>query len=367
MRWTTVVLTVGLTSLAPHASSAQRTLEVDLGASGGGRRTQSIGPGVYGVLIVNLIPDTLYNVSVLVRTVRIEPLPDPGAGEAGFAPGCAKTDSARKALAEAGTALSEEKVKVAVAALRSAVASEPAGCTEGVAALIQSTVFEWPTNVVLEQGEEVEIAVVRLKEGKPDRTWTQIFTTGPVGEWRVSYGFAVPFGGWGKSGAFARGDRPALARFAKDSFIVIDRSAKKGTDAVPILLYHFMRSAGEGKPWARSLTAGLGADIKEPVVLLSHAWTYYQNLTLHGGVLTRRERRLLARYAPGDTVTADLSADQLTEPAFFVRPFVAVTLRFGANPFASNGPKKGSETPKAAAPTAESEKTRTPPRAQPSR
>jgi hypothetical protein len=236
----------------------------------------------------------------------------------------------------------EGALKTAVDRAKDAVRAERDKCANeavGLDSLISTTVFDWPYPVILEPGQEVEVTVTR-NVGAEVRSWKQVFTTGPVGEWRVTYGYAAHFNAWGGTqGPFAK--RQSYYSAPEGSkFLVSRRKDRGGVDLSPAILYHFMPAENESKRVTSGWTAGIGTDLKDPLVVAGYSWTYWQNLNVQLGFLARRERQLLGKYAVGDTIASDLSSEQLTEPTIRIRPHIALTLRFGTNPFASPKPKE---------------------------
>jgi hypothetical protein len=327
---------------------------VHLERDAGSEQKETVAPGTYEIRIINRAPGNRYNLTVLVRTIPIDPLPAPTPllGIAPFpapASACSKTEAAIKALRETKD---ETRVSGLIDSLESALTKEKCEDLRREAnALMDATRQPWDRQVILEPGQEVDVTVSRpAVDGKSNLTWKHTFSTQPRGEWRLSYGFATvfPLGFGSGNGLFGK---PALY-FAKaagsGTYVVTKQTDRSGLDVVPVVGYTFMSTNRLNRALAHSLTAGLGIDLKAPTGIVAYALTYNQNVTLSFGVGFHSEPVLRGTFSPGETITTNLTTDDLNNNKFRVRPVFMLTLRSLKNPFSAAAPtatEKGKEKP----------------------
>lgn len=332
--WMNVIglLLAGIVITPAHS---QDLLTVDL-ATGGQTDTATIAPGRYRVRVVYRIPRYRYTVHVSEHTVPIPPL---DVGLVGMAPG--RCVSLNAALTAFDTVEKEEDVPRLLQDLAKArdEAVAEGGCTSLVVhadSLRERTALVYPDVFNVSKGGFVLAVVTRLPDsGVTGRRWEKVFTTGPRGEWRTSFGYSFPI----LSGIASGGEFADEARYYVDpvedaagAYVIRRQHSRRRADAVPSVFFTFAPADEGGFTWNR-LTVGLGADLTNPAVFLGTGITYNSNLHVTGGLSYRREAMLAGQYAEGDTVSTNLTFDQLHEDVFRLRPFVALTLRFTSNPF----------------------------------
>ena len=352
----TQAITLIWTLSAPVSSplGAQALLVIDLGHENAGENlTASVSPGRYTLRIISRVPGVAYDVSAIRRTIPIAPLAviRDSSSETKLTDPCPELTTAASELNALTVTALEKDVRQRVKDIEAAIQQAGSKCPAAVAAVralvIEKTTYEWPTLIVLEAGQELEVTVVRsTTQGAGASTWRKTWSTGSRGEWRVTYGFGVEGNGWKDRGALGRRES-FYSRAAGDSSFVLARGTdRQGADVLPAIFYSYMPREGLARRRSWGPTAGLGTDLKTPLLLLGYGVTYEQNLAVNIGLLARRDRVLLEKYAGGDTVRTDLTWEQLSREAFRIRPYVAVTLRFGANPFGSGDDEKSKDAPK---------------------
>jgi hypothetical protein len=128
---------------------------------------------------------------------------------------------------------------------------------------------------------------------------------------------------------------------------------------------YFMRIPGEDgfTDWTKftgwrsgdvmgGLTAGVGFDFDNPTVFLGYGVGWGYNVLVTAGVVMHKENRLNGQYTAGQTITENLTSDQLTDSTYKPRAYVGVAFRFGSNPFSSSKTAAPAATTKPASPPA---------------
>jgi hypothetical protein len=298
--------------------------------------TMQVVPGRYSFTLTNRIPTADYRVHFGEVPVEIEALPAFSGKD--FVAGCEKIAAKVSGLeqikreADVPKAIDAFHDEAAVEGVRTSCADD-VELGESLVARTSAAAGEW----TVRRGFLLIVTVSRISSGSTTaEQWKFVFTPGARGAWRITYGFAFPIlRGVADGGVFGNQER-FFARQVGDKFVVTEGRARRDFDAVPTVFYSFIPSGDAGWRW-NALTAGLGLDITKPMVLLGTGVTYNDNILLTAGLGARQEAALLGRYQPGDTLTSNLSEEQLTEQVFRFRPFVSATFRFRTNPFGSGG------------------------------
>jgi hypothetical protein len=357
LRLWTIVL--GLGTLAAKQVSAEspdsaQALIVDL--AGPENDSAQVTPGRYFVSVINLAPKYKYSASVSVEDLSILPLRNPFATAGN---GCDALKAATKTLEHVDR---EENVAAAVGTVNTAVTAggaDPACNLTLIYArqLLGRTTYTHrsPTDIAvyrLGAGMTLRVRVTRTDAtGGSVRVWERVFSTGPKGTWATTFGYAaVMTAGLASHGVFADQVGYTSKDIGDGKFVITPDRDPKRFDLVPAILFSFRKAVDKGgllPGW----TAGLGPDLTTPTVFLGVGWTYWSNLHLSVGAVMRREPRLLGRYSSGDTVTTNLTGDQLVEQVWQPRPYLSVSFRFADNIFKrSSGdgqpqPEKPAATP----------------------
>lgn len=311
-----------LVSLALPAPATALSVVADLAkADPGTTQTVSIPAGAdFDVKIVNMAPLNLYTKKLVVRNIEVEALPSPAA--AGALAACPEL----QALA---SATDEKKVPSLIDALRGA--PQASNCDpQRVAEVIADTMETMKLPVAIQAGQEVVLTVERHAQSSPKvdkAVWTFVWTTGPRGTWRASYGF----------GFFEEDDEEYFTRAGdEEGTFVIHEEADRGDLVIaPAVFFTWARESRKLSNLDHGPTGGLGFDLAKPVVFLGWQVTYNQNFTLNGGVVARPETELEGMYDVGQVLKENLTADQLEDDSSYgAALFLGVSFRFSENPFA---------------------------------
>jgi len=318
---------------------AQETRTFDL-RDAAASDTVTVKPGRYQFSVTSLVPKHGYVVAISQGVEEIGPIHflAPGAGAPLPRPSCQGLIKATSAL---GAATEEPEIAGLIQQVEAAIESlpNPSECQPQIdeAARVKAKTKRIDKDVYnLAAGDYVIVDVSRIEGGIAKPRWKRRYTTGAVGAWRVTYGYAFP-ALWRFSGGdthLIREGRQFFARQVGDtgSVYVIDQQRRtRQFDAVPTVMFSFAPQH-EGR-FTRSWVGGLAADITKPVVFFGPSITYRSNLQLAGGAAFREEKVPIARYSIGDTVRTNLTTEQLQQDEFRLRPFVSITLRFDKNPF----------------------------------
>jgi len=326
-----------LTSTA--AISAPPELQVDLATGAGTERTFQISSGDYQVRIINKVPKLAYSIEVEVSFITIPPLTPPGGGSGTLTQPCQdlSTESGliRNATTEKDVADSVSKIEELLAAGK---------CTDATVIdqakrTMASTSELLPGIYSLGNGQELKIAV-RRGSGDNAKSWTYTFSTPERGHWFSSYGFVfVP----------NRDERYfSLAKEGESGKFTIARKADRLTaDFAPSMFFSWLPRKKEGSDWSFSWSAGLGFDQSNPIVFLGPMWTYNQNISLVGGLVLHKQKRLNGIYLKGENVSENLTEEQLSEQTYRPNLFLGLSFRFSSNPFSTKSdPKPSPAAPK---------------------
>lgn len=343
IRWLLPV-TVCCSVFGISAGYAQDTIVVDLAMT---NATDTVSTGRYAIRVINRLPKGNYVVGISRGSQPIAPI----RATSVQSDDCEALVGAIDALEEA---TSEEQVPALLERLESALAAstDDESCTDQNRAraerVRESTRWTHPTNYALGDAEYLRVNVQRLAaNNRAARTWQKTVVSEPDGGWKVSYGYGIPLLTVG----------PTYRSYATEAvgtrFVVTGDKNRHELDLVPSVFFTYAGGDERGFRWNK-LTAGLGLDLREPVLMLGTGVTYYGNLSVSAGGSVRRESVLRSAYHVGDTLTGAIQNDQLLESAYRFRPYVSLTVRFDRNPFS-----KPQEQPKEAKPaTGETETPR---------
>lgn len=333
-------------------------LIVNLAVDAGSEQKESVGPGTYSIRIINRAPKNTYSITVLVRTIPIPPFSEliPAAQPPDTTTNCGKIAGAIDKLKNTNdekeaARLVHDLDQALEDALKQGQCKDQAKPVQDAKDL---TVRVWEKQVVLESGQEVDVTITRpAGEGKEVK-WKHTFSTQPRGEWRLSYGFATvfPLGFNSGNGLVSKPASYFAKQAGSGTYVITKQTDRSGLDVLPVVGYTFMSTNRLNRGVAHSLTAGLGVDLKTPTGVVAYALTYNQNLTLSFGVGFHSEQVLRGTFSPGDTITTNLTPDDLNNNKFRVRPVFMLTLRSLKNPFsapaaaAEKGKEKSEDKPK---------------------
>lgn len=322
------LLQISIPILVLSSPVAAAAGELDLAAVGpGSTRTLRVEPGELDLRIVHRLPGKEYSIEVLV-----DDLPVPPFTLAGF-----RAPSGSASLAPLGTSLATGCTKAIEDAFALDHEADVPGLLEAnpeCADQIRRLTTESVGSSSIERGQRIKVVVTRAA-----RIWTWIFSAGPRGEWRTSYGFTfVP-----------NDDRKYVTRPGTGDesakFRIFEQDDREELDFVPSVLFSWRPATRAPEKWKRgwSLTGGLGWDLEKPVVLAGLGWTFNENLILTFGVAIHQQTRLLGKYSkesaePGNLVGEALEPGQLVESTYGPNLYLGVAFRFDT----SNDPFKRS-------------------------
>ena len=177
----------------------------------------------------------------------------------------------------------------------------------------------------LKRGEQLEIVITRATDDEP-RTWTQVFSTEPRGEWQVSYGFSFITQIFNEEKQF-------FSAANDTSFTIKQENNRKSLSFAPSLFFTWMPTKSINEPWSIGFSGGLGFDFENPTVFLSPTISYNQNIKIHLGLVAHKQNVLLGKYEENQVINENLGSEQLHEQLYKINPFISVSFRFDQNPF----------------------------------
>ncbi|MBS1913089.1 MAG: hypothetical protein JST22_13965 [Bacteroidetes bacterium] len=185
--------------------------------------------------------------------------------------------------------------------------------------------YHVPGRSLLRPGQRMTIVVRRPGPGG-DRVWTTVLTTPPRGVWRISFGFAFA--------VMVNPDHEYTTRRDTGNSYLVRRVADPAVvNAIPAFMLHWLANEDQWSNWSWSLTAGLGLDVSNPVVVFGGSLTFNQNISIAAGAMALRLKRLNPQYAEGMRLEESIAPEQLHRMVYGINPFVALTFRFAENLF----------------------------------
>jgi hypothetical protein len=331
------VALVGL-FLSSTYPAAAADFVIDL-ATHPGDLTISVAPGNLSISIVHQVPGRDYGVTAVAEAIAIPPITLPAGVTlplgAAVDPACIPLDNGLKAI----TLPADEAAVAAAAAtvndLLKATTCPPANAVyrAAAAALATYSAARRVGSFTIRSGEQVKVVVQRLKADRaPEKTWTTIYSTGARGTWLTTYGFVfVP----------VKDELYFSAAGQKQGEFVITRQrddAVSDIKFVPSIMFSWLAASRQLSNWSFSPAAGFGATSDSLAVLVGGTAMFNSNLAFTGGLAITQQQRLAGNYKEGQTVSENLSEDQLQVKVLKPSLFLGVTFRFGSNPFAkTNG------------------------------
>lgn len=277
-------------------------------------------PGKLMVEIFNKAPAARYRINWQITSQTVPPLQWPSADKSDARTKC---DSVKTIAAE----LAEMKEEEGIADLKELLedlmddCNDPGRAADERAAreVIEKT--KQSSEVTLDPGAELHLTIVRHDGNKDLKRWEVTYRAASSGDWFASYGFTfLP----SRDDAFYSRNR------GDGSFAIEHQNDNDDFAFVPSVFYSW--APAKLSPVNFSITGGLGFDLSSPVVFLGGAVTVYKNLSLVAGAAMHEQVRLNGHYAPGDTLSENLTEDQLTEETFAPNVFFGLSFRFGTAP-----------------------------------
>jgi hypothetical protein len=295
----------------------------------------SVSNGMLTVEIINKVPSASYRVNWHIETRLLPPFsvssfPD----EPRLAAEC---QDVKEPFEKLNAATTEQEVAAAVPDLKEALqdcsVDRPLirAATKTLAATTERV------EVALDYESELRIEVVRFGMQAEVKEWEAAYRTPDSGQWILSYGFTfVP----------NNDDLFFSKQDASDSgkYHITRKSDNRDWDFAPSIFYSWMPERFRTSYGFFSLGGGLGFDLSNPIVFFGPAFTIRHNLTIAGGVVVHKEKRLNGKYSPGDEVSENLSEDQLKEETYKPTWFAGLTFRFDSAPSSHKKPPSAPAT-----------------------
>jgi hypothetical protein len=329
----------------------------------GGDTTTPVEPGKeFRFQIVDELPAKVapYSITVQIDNEEIQPLPSPfGAGKPASSeaaqvplvppPPC---DAERKDL--------ENKLEAATseADLKTVIALNPptGNCKTILQQLIDTQTKETEQSKTLKSGQVATIKVARspLTGEKDTKTWTFKFTAGVKGAWLMHYGFS--FLGNRDHAFFAAAipNTPGGQAGQGTQYKITPKATRNNLQYLPSFTFSYMPARFQDRGWGIAPTAGLGTDLSNVAAFIGATLIVRDNVNVYVGVAGAKQQRLNGKYHSGDTVTENLSEDQVNEKVYVPAVVFGVGFRFSSNPFNSSGSGQGTGNQPAKAKTGSS-------------
>lgn len=170
--------------------------------------------------------------------------------------------------------------------------------------------------------------------GSVPKMWSLNILTGPAGEWRINYGFAI-----------IRNNDQLYTAQSTSTIRRSNKSSDWNFDALPVLMFSYYDPKYDARGWDWGPTAGFGLDFTNPTVLLGLQLNYHQNLFVSVGGVINKQERLKSTYSNGQVLSTMVQDADLVEQKFGASYFLSVTLRFDTNPFASSSSSQKTSNP----------------------
>lgn len=310
---------------------------------------RSIEAGTVEVKLINALPNAHYDIAWKLERVPREPLEFQGLRTTLTTP-VAACDDLRAALKVEPSVGDESEVPAYLNRFRAAgMACKVGGPDEfiGLKDYYQDRLTSFERAAVqlgnrgVKMGERITIYVYRSGDGLEPKSWVRVFDAPVAGRWLATYGFA--FAEDGDDRFFTQ-----EVEGEEGKFQIQRKQDNEDLDFVPGIFYTWLPTALQGTTWGFGYSAGLGYDGSEVNLFAGAAVALADNVLLQVGALVHRESRLNGKYDGANlpVLGEELSEDQLVEKTYTAAPFVAVSFRFGTNPFekGSTG-KKAEEKP----------------------
>ena len=304
-------------------TAAADVIVIDLGSDD--TLTVPVAPGPLRVLIRNRLPRMNYDIVVRREVIPIADLPKVGA--AALAGG--DCSGVMTLVRDIEGAPDEKKIAEVTAAIRAEMGH--AKCTDEEIKLVneglartESEVGTYPVSA----GEQLTITVTR---GDGKKKWTRVASAGARGVWHTTYGAAtVPDGD----------ERFFVQTKANGKFEVVAERDREGLKVIPTVFFTWLPASRQLRNWSWGPTAGLGVKSDRPAVFAGWTFTYNWNLGFTVGAGVVSETRLSGRYKadPAQELAQTVADDALHTHVYRPRWMVAVTFRFGSNPFDGTTP-----------------------------
>jgi hypothetical protein len=316
---------------------------IDLAAHPGGEVTETIAPGRIRVVVFHRLPGRNYSVEIVRETIVIPPLQLPSGinlpSGAALAPACLKLQADVDAVAEP---TNETQVGEAAAKIDALLKSST--CTGAVRSSAEARRDTYDNRLPQPEydvavGQQLRVTVHRLSTaGAPEKTWTTVLTAGARGEWLTTYGMSF---------ALLRDELYFSKAGDKEGEFVIMKQREEAISRIkylPTVLFSWMPASRKNRAVAYSPTAGFAVSGDNFGLLGGATVTYNTNLGFTAGVAVTRQRTLVGSYNENQVIKENLTEESLHHNVLKPAAFVAITFRFGSNPFGGTDEEKKTQS-----------------------
>jgi hypothetical protein len=331
----------------------------------GGDTTTPVEPGKeFQFQIIDELPAKVapYSITRQLENEAIAPLSSPFGGGQQISPHGATVSTVTPTTCDTQRQQLEQKLEMATseADIKTTIAlNPPAGDCQAILQQLIDTQTKTPEqSMTLKSGQVATITVTRspLTGEKDTRTWTFKFTAGVQGAWLMHYGFS--FLGNRDHAFFAAAvpNAPGGQAGQGTQYRITPKATRNNLQYLPSFTFSYVPAYFQRRGWGVAPTAGLGTDLSNVAAFVGASLIVRDNVNLYVGVAGAKQQRLNGKYHSGDTVTTNLSEDQVNDKVYAPTVVFGVGFRFSSNPFNSSGsgqgtgnqpakPKTGSSTP----------------------
>lgn len=332
------VIAIGLilsaTSAGGQAPVTAQPLVLDAAGATTDELVDTLGPGLYQFRVTNLVPKYDYQLRWSVQESRIEPFPVANSNLAN-----AKCPALETAIAAVEKLTEEKDAPGPLATLRAERAAAPA-CpeTDKADALIHRSTLQDSVPADIKGNQFLRVRLYRIENGKVTKTFKWRFVVLGRGQWITSFGLAAVFLPTDEE------HKPHYSKGDTSPFTLEPKKQRSDVTAAPYVIYSWVPQPNGIAP---TFSGGLGLnEATTPSAFLALGLTVNSNITLSAGGTLTQVLALNGKYTSGETVTANLTEDQINEKVWRVRPFIGLSWRFASNPFKGSSSEAGPAQPK---------------------
>ncbi|NOU48195.1 MAG: hypothetical protein HOO86_14195 [Bacteroidales bacterium] len=318
---------------------AQQIVPIDLSKKANDIIVRSVSPfKSIDIEIINRLPSQDYQVIVITKLHEIETLSFPNSRTKADEEQI-KCDILLNLIESINAADEESKLPKLIGDLEkemNEVSIEPSENTPSVSncitnyiemakVVIASTMIK-VEDVTLNEGEDLEITIIRKLDDGTSKVWKVVYTTQKRGKWLTSWGFSF-------IGQVFNVQKLYFTKFDTSSYVITKEENRGKLIFAPTVFFTWMPTKNLSRNFSLSYTGGLGFDMEAPTVFVGGSLTYNQNISIAIGIVAHRQEFLSGEFKENQIVKENLSKDQLHNELYTVNPFVSLIFRFGENPF----------------------------------
>ena len=304
------------------------TLDLAKQAAGSSLTVPETKPGQVSFRVINRLPEADYTYAVADRIADIPAFTAEQISKfAGPATDCASLVQKARALLTVKTEIGVGQEVDEIQKALSTGACTDAASLRDIQTYVARTTFDVPGTYTVGPGHEVTLTVSRDQDSKK-LTWTLVVQGGDRGKWLTTYGATfVP----NRDEQFF-----TQATATQGQFAIARQQRTSQVKTVPSVFFTWLPRSRQDKDWAWGPTAGLGVKNDRPAAFVGGTLIYNWNLGFVAGAAVVQESRLNGKYRetnPPQTISENLTDEQINVQGTYVRWFAGVTFRFGSNPF----------------------------------